>query len=305
MMLMRLGVKMNCKRKFSLIIPHYNSSGKIRRLLRSIDIGMSELLEIIIIDDGSEKYHIEKIDELINSEKILDINLIKNHSGNKGAGSARNIGLEVAKGEWVLFADADDYFEPNMSEKLESASKLPVDIVFFFPDTISEISGTVSDRNKVYLDLAKNFNENPTYDNELLLKFKYNVPWGKLIRKSLIIENNVKFDEVMVSNDIMFSAKLAMLAKKVMVIPVYLYVVTLSDETLTTKKNVSNFFTRVDVKKREELFLKNNLSKKDFKKVSEFRILFFLKYGFISGISFYESIKLLFNILSFKIKLKV
>ena len=83
--------------KLSIIIPHYNGSNLLENLL----INPQDKDSTIVVDDKSELYHVNFIEKLL-TNIILSFIKIKNL---KGPGTCRNIGLEKAKGEWILFAD--------------------------------------------------------------------------------------------------------------------------------------------------------------------------------------------------------
>ena len=109
--------------KFSIIIPNYNEEKYIKRCLESIfnQTINSAKYEVIVIDDGSNDNSIEII-------KQYNVKLL--NSNRSGAGGARNIGFDNAKGKYIILLDADDYLYKNdvlekLDEKLESQ-----DIVF-------------------------------------------------------------------------------------------------------------------------------------------------------------------------------
>ena len=96
--------------KVSVIIPHYNSAKRLIRLLNTLED--SEDIEIIVIDDKSTETLYDLEQQILKRDNTIILN---NSSENKGAGVSRNIGLEAATGDWLLFADADDYFLENAS----------------------------------------------------------------------------------------------------------------------------------------------------------------------------------------------
>src|SRR5690625_3621526 len=89
----------------SIIIPHYNSVNTLQKLLDLIPIKND--IQTIVIDDNSNEGVI-KYDRLRTGKKYQHITFLENNTNVKGAGVCRNIGIKHAKGEWVLFADADD-----------------------------------------------------------------------------------------------------------------------------------------------------------------------------------------------------
>lgn len=87
--------------KYSIIIPHFNDFKSLERLLNSIP--SRDDIEIIVIDDKStDEYDLDSI-----KSKCIFLN---NETPIKSAGTCRNIGLKIAKGKWLLFADSDDVF---------------------------------------------------------------------------------------------------------------------------------------------------------------------------------------------------
>ena len=90
-------------KEISIIIPHYNSTEMVRKLIDSIPV--DNRIQTIIVDDNSSEdlFELEQyLSQLPNDKKV---ELYKNNTGVKGAGSARNVGLDHAEGKWLLFAD--------------------------------------------------------------------------------------------------------------------------------------------------------------------------------------------------------
>ena len=94
--------------KFSIVIPNYNSAKWIIRLLDSIKNQTYKDYEVIIVDDISQDNSVD----LIKKYKGLNINLIELNK-KRFNGGTRNVGVEAAKGDYVLFADCDDFFYSN------------------------------------------------------------------------------------------------------------------------------------------------------------------------------------------------
>ncbi len=98
----------------SVIVPVYKSRETLVRCVESLRNQTIEELEIILVDDGSPDGSGKICTEL--SKEDARIRVI--HKENGGVSSARNAGIEKAKGEYLLFADSDDYVEPDLVEKL-------------------------------------------------------------------------------------------------------------------------------------------------------------------------------------------
>nr|WP_298561232.1 glycosyltransferase family A protein [uncultured Prevotella sp.] len=91
----------------SVVIPLYNKEASIKQSLMSVLSQSYQDFEVVIVDDGSTDNSVAKVEEIQDSR----IRLIRQENG--GPSKARNTGVKNAKGEWVLFLDADDELLPN------------------------------------------------------------------------------------------------------------------------------------------------------------------------------------------------
>lgn len=239
----------------SIIIPHYNSPKKLKRLLDSIP--NKDDIEVIVVDDRSDK-ELEFLDIIIENYSSKTIGFYINNRENKGAGTCRNIGLEKATGEWILFADADDYYVDDFYEKIKKYLKTNYDIVFFDPTSWDEYSKNRSDRHVPYSNIIKS-------NNDLYLRYKFVVPWSKLLNHKFIKQKKIKFDEVIASNDVMFSIKTGHYADSIKTSNETIYCVTKSKGTLTQNISLEVFRARLNVFVRMVIFVKENISRNNFK----------------------------------------
>src|SRR5699024_4128600 len=145
----------------SIIIPHYNSWLKLEELLNTIP--HNPCFEIIVVDDKSD--NLNKMGEMELS--FPDVLFLKNDLNNKGAGVARNIGLKHATGKWLLFADADDRFTPNLIDKIQQFIQSEYDIIYFRPSSFNDKTGEITKRHAQYERLVNNYLKNPSMTNEL------------------------------------------------------------------------------------------------------------------------------------------
>lgn len=211
--------------KISVIIPCYNVSAYIDRCLTSITtqtIGI-HLLEIICIDDASCDNTWQKLQqwELQYPDQII---IIHNDS-NCRQGTARNIGLNYASGDWISFIDSDDWIEPDYFEKLYTiANKTSSDIV-----TCQAVRD--SSLNLTFLDNKKTIKEdrymiiNTLEKRKLFITLKCMdcVAWGKLIRKSLLLDHQIFFPENLTYEDTYWGSLLHIYAEKVYFLEETLY----------------------------------------------------------------------------------
>lgn len=169
----------------SVIIPAYNIKEYLVRCVDSVLNQTYQNIEIILVDDGSTDDTPRLCD--IYSEKNTNIKVI--HKSNGGLSDARNHGIDIAKGEYLMFVDSDDWIAPNMVEELylyckRNSLKLTVcECIYVYED------GNIGKRNlsgeEFILDKKKAF--------EMLLqdrKFRTNA-WNKIYHKSLW--ENIRF----------------------------------------------------------------------------------------------------------------
>ncbi|MDE6851318.1 MAG: glycosyltransferase [Lachnospiraceae bacterium] len=109
----------------SVIVPVYNVKNYLHRCIDSIINQTYSNLEIILIDDGST----DDSGQICDSYQDIDKRIRVFHKKNGGASSARNLGLDKARGEFIGFVDSDDYIRKDMYESLYSGMKDDVDIV--------------------------------------------------------------------------------------------------------------------------------------------------------------------------------
>ncbi len=119
---------MRCGVLITVIVPIYKVEKYIRKCIDSILGQTYANLEIFLVDDGSP----DNCGIICDEYAQRDERIIVIHKENGGLSSARNVAIDVAKGQYIMFVDSDDWVEPNFCEKsLEIALKMKVDIVAF------------------------------------------------------------------------------------------------------------------------------------------------------------------------------
>lgn len=232
---------------FSIIIPHKNSTELLSRLLDSIpDV---DDIEIIVVDNNSTDEEKSKISRL---DKKKNLTIYSDDSG-LGAGKARNIGIEKAKGRWLIFADADDNFSSNMYEIINRQKDNTADIVYFDTYSIYSDSEEEAYRHQRYSNLVHNYLQN---EEEDALRYYFTPPWAKMIKRDLVVNNKLRFDEVIASNDIYFSITTAHAAQKITAINDILYIISVTAGSLTNSFSKIHFDTRLNVALKANDFLK-------------------------------------------------
>lgn len=232
----------------TIIIPHRNTPILVKRCLLSIP--SSADYEVIVIDDNSDSDIVDfnKLEKLIKS----NIQIIFTKEG-RGAGYARNVGLSHAKGEWVLFADSDDFFVDNMQNILNQYIDSDADMIMFKALSVNSDTLEPTQRNEninMRIDdcLAGNITAKEA-------SIRVQSPWCRMIKRSFIEKHKIRFEEVMACNDTMFTTKATCLANKIEVSPSPLYVVTEREGSLWASRtsNPENYLMRI-----KQQILRNN-----------------------------------------------
>lgn len=271
--------KMSNKIDLSIIIPHYNTPKLLKKLLNSIPI--RDNIEVIVIDDKSDK-KLNLLKKIISSSKYKQINFLINKTDKKGAGVCRNIGLEKAKGEWLLFADSDDYFVEGFYDIIKPYFDTDNDVVYFKPTSEYIDSGKMADRHKYYAEYVEKYNEDKSMESELNLRYKFLVPWSKMIKRVLVEKNNIKFDEVIAANDVMFSTRVGYFMEKFTIDMHIIYCVTRRKGSLTVNMSDEVFDNRLNVSINYIKFLKDKLTKSEleyFHTAGQGKIFSAIQYG--------------------------
>lgn len=150
--------------KISVIIPVYNSASFLERSVNSVINQTFANWELILVDDGSKDRSGQICDEFAQRDNRVCVI----HQENAGAGAARNAGIEIAKGEYIIFVDSDDMIEPDYMELL---SKHNEDLVFIDVDRVDEQGKVLG---KEYLSKYKGLKK----DEILRSQMTGRVAWG-------------------------------------------------------------------------------------------------------------------------------
>ena len=215
----------------TIIIPHYNRPKEIKELLESIPSRPD--IEIIIIDDHSDdplKLHLER-----------SITLYQLPSCSRYAGAARNLGLRRASGTWVFFADSDDLIiTQDFAIAVDKLRYLKSDVVQARVDSFKE-NGEQGRRHIRYENIFREAEKDAT------ILVKWYPPWGKFYNRNFLVQNNIQFQDSRVSNDVMFSAKAAILSSSITLVDSQVYAVRESDVSLTNDHTICSIQQRIEV----------------------------------------------------------
>ena len=231
----------------SLIVPHRNSVGLLKKLFNSIPL--IDAIEIILVDNSPNK--ISKSDIETDREYTLIYS-----DPNKGAGGARNAGIEYSHGKWLIFADADDYFTSEAFEIFCSKIDSDSDIIFTGMKGIYLDTGEASNRGAEYVRMIRDYLQGTITED--YLKYRFFSPCCKMIKHDLVNSHIIKFDEVLAGNDVYFSMLCGHYSKKIEVIDAITYIATVSKGTLTKRRDIKVVESRFFVALRYNKFLRDN-----------------------------------------------
>lgn len=213
---------------YTIIIPHHDIPSLLARCLNSIPT--RDDLQIIVVDDKSDEETIALLKDMESKFSRAEF-LFSDKNG--GGGLARNIGLDHAKGKYVLFADADDYFNPCLNDILNDYSREDADIIFFGANSVDTDTYQNSNRADDYAALVNHYDGK----NDFNFRYHFGVPWSKIIKCELIASNGIRFQETLRHNDVGFSYLTGFYANSIKVDKRAIYCITTRQGSVS--RNVS------------------------------------------------------------------
>ncbi|MDP5291625.1 glycosyltransferase family A protein [Oceanimonas sp. CHS3-5] len=225
--------------KYTVIVPHYNDSKRLSRLLKSIPVERGDIQVLVVDDCSSEQIALSHVRNFFSSVTWLSTEV------NKGAGAARNVGLINAEGDWLVFADSDDEFVGDAFDVFDRSIDDEVDLVYFLAGGYNDITDSESLRAERFNDLVFCVFDDESEVALSNLKQWHVVPWAKIYKRKRA--DGFLFDEVFVGNDVAFNVLVALSCDNIRVVPEMVYIVTKRSDSLTTIKSSENFITRVKV----------------------------------------------------------
>lgn len=223
---------------YSVIVPHYEDTKRLERLLRSTPEARDDV-ELIVVDDCSPNQ--TAIDALrVRWPKVRWLSTVEN----AGAGVARNVGLDSAQGRWLVFADSDDEFLAGAFESFDRVLRHDDELVYFLAEAIQEADGSPSIRSDRKNELVIEHAQSQNAESLRQLRLQHVVPWAKVYARSIIKVHQLRFDSVRRSNDIAFNVLAAVQALKVRAEPIPVYRVYRRSESLTSNVSAPAFMER-------------------------------------------------------------
>ncbi len=269
--------------KVSVIIPVYNEEMFLRQCLDSLLTQTLKEIEIICVDDGSTDNSLEILHQYEKNDSRVQVIMQKKQY----AGVARNKGLDIARGKYLLFLDADDYFEDDMIEILyECAEGYGLDIAICQYNIHNNNNGQKKvysfEKEESFLSDKHIFSGNEIKENAIF-QLTTGVAWDKLFRTEFVRESKIRFQNLRCSNDGFFAYCLMAIAKRISYIKKPLVNYRIGNKyslSNTREKSWENAFTMLEA-------IKNELIKRGCYDCYQKS---FLNYALTHGIGYLESI---------------
>lgn len=234
--------------KYSIIVPIYNVEKYLPRCIESLLVQTYKNFEVILIDDGSTDSSGDIADRY--GEEYPDIFRIV-HQKNKGLGGARNTGIDLADGDYLLMVDSDDYVSPKLLECADKYLQDNGDDILIFNFITEEENGK---QEIQYLHTVRG------YRHISSKKFIMETPaaWNKIYKASLFKETGVRYPERIYYEDLATTPCLALYADKIGIIDDALYYYIQRNSSIIHTKNTTRIMEIRDAVNRTIDYYKNN-----------------------------------------------
>ncbi len=196
---------------FSIVVPVYKIAEYLPKCIASVLAQTCQDYELLLIDDGSPDNCGAICDDYAarHPDKIRAI-----HQPNGGAGAARNRGIALSQGEYILFLDGDDYWEPNLLEDLQKAmGEHSADLYLFGAQVEKDGKPRGELHELVPCGELCNAQSHPQ------LFFGIMAPWNRAYRRSLFTDNGIEFASKVWYEDIRVVTKINTVAKSALRLP--------------------------------------------------------------------------------------
>lgn len=226
----------------SIIVPVYNKEAYIDTCIQSVLHQIYPNWELILVDDESP----DKCPEICDAYALKDCRIRCVHQKNKGHSESRNVGLRMARGQYVMFLDADDYLYDNevLQEMLQYTKEKKLDICISEIATLN-MDGSLSPSTFSYLDLPYDHMSGLEVLCQMIQKKNYHATMcSRLIKRSLIVEHNLFFKKL-ICDDEEWTPQLFYYADRISFIKRNGYVIRKLETSVTGKKDESTYLKKI------------------------------------------------------------
>lgn len=223
----------------SLILPTYNGDKYIQKCIDSLLMQEFDDFELIVVDDGS----FDRTDEILRQYQLGDHRVKVIRQENKGVSEARNAGLRIASGEYVLFVDDDDWFESSMLELMYNKAKADGADVCVCDGCLYDMryNETIPGKSylvKRYLPPCCPFT--PQDLGAYIFNFSTMHVWNKLFRRSFLLDKHILFEKREYSEDAIFVMIALASARSITVVEKRLFTYRVHEGTSVSDKGAKD-----------------------------------------------------------------
>lgn len=240
---------MNCKFKVSVIIPIYNAATYIEKCVETLMHQTLTDVEYIFINDASTDCSLQKLKSLLCHYPDKHTSII-NLRENKGIANARNTGIKIAHGEYIIHCDSDDWVEPNAYSVLYQLAK----------ESNSDIAAcnfvNEYENNSSYYH--QNYSTNMEDNMKRLLNGEiFPSLWSSMIKRELIVNNSICFpDNLNMGEDLLFNVKAYSYANRIIYTESFLYHYRHSENSVCVRRSWESIRSDITIAGLIEEFLK-------------------------------------------------
>ena len=234
---------MESNKFISIIMPVYNSEHYLKQAIDSVLSQTYQNFELILLDDGSTDASGSMCDAAAQQDQRISVV----HKQNEGICRTRNLGIQLAKGDYLYFMDNDDTIDPNaLSLLMDVAAKYDPDLILFGTELVSVKDGAVrSVRNRnLERRICSSFEQVGEYYPQLLAEDMLVCVWDKFYKAELIHKNGVFFDPFFThgGEDFHFNLQLIRSVNRLVNLPDVLYHYVIRDVQSTYCKFNQNTY---------------------------------------------------------------
>ncbi len=236
----------------SIIVPIYNAEKYLKKCINSILNQSYEDFELLLVNDGSSDQSLIICKEMVTLDNRISVYSQTNH----GVSSARNFGIDVAKGDFIVFVDADDWVEKDYllnlyNKHIETGSDL----------TISNFKSVFSNnriQKSMFFATRIFYTKNSFNPDDFFDKYTFllgNNPFSKLFKTNIIKQNNIYFNKQLKNGeDFIFVLEYALQCKKISSVEDYSYCYNQANIGSATKKYNKNYYR--DLKSTKDVYFR-------------------------------------------------
>ena len=262
--------------KFSVIVPVYNSEKYIEKCILSLLEQNYSDFELILVNDCSSDNSLNICNKY--AEQFDNI-LVLNQPVNKGVSAARNIGIESAKGQYVMFVDSDDFVAPNYFHTIDGLiEKNNIELISF-----GHFDYIIFD-DKTIESHPSNMNYNISMSDQghwkkLVLNSFFSSPWNKVFSREILLKYNIRFDiNCVCYEDYLFNVEYCSYINTFLVIekPLYYYRQFSNVNHINKRKWGKLFVISNKVAKASDLFIQIRANDEDISGIRRYTFKAFL-----------------------------